>query len=155
MERAAFKCLSPHLEVTGYITPGSRIHVLSFYCTLVYIAYAVYVYPYALCTLSCFLRRLCRANQIALIDFSAKFSSHIANLTSSCRVLLYNVLRTWPFLSMDATHVFHQSLIISRLDSLAGLFLHASNSSNCSRLQLDNLSTSRHYLIPPLSPSSI
>ncbi|MCI4375953.1 hypothetical protein PGIGA_G00115620 [Pangasianodon gigas] len=50
------------------------------------------------------------------IDNQLSFSSHIANLTRSCRFLLYNIRRIRPFLSSQATQVLVQSLVISRLD---------------------------------------
>ncbi|KAI4903347.1 hypothetical protein NFI96_001973 [Prochilodus magdalenae] len=57
------------------------------------------------------------------------FSTHIANLTRSCRFLLYNIRRIRPFLSQEATQLLVQSLVISRLDYcnslLAGLPLRA------------------------------
>ncbi|MCJ8746474.1 hypothetical protein PDJAM_G00142290 [Pangasius djambal] len=59
------------------------------------------------------------------MDNQLSFSSHIANLTRSCRFLLYNIRRIRPFLSTEATQVLVQSLVISRLDYcnslLAGL----------------------------------
>uniref|UniRef100_A0A3B1J3V1 Reverse transcriptase domain-containing protein n=1 Tax=Astyanax mexicanus TaxID=7994 RepID=A0A3B1J3V1_ASTMX len=64
-----------------------------------------------------------------VMDDQLSFSSHIANLTRSCRFLLYNIRRIRPFLSQDATQVLVQSLVISRLDYcnslLAGLPLRA------------------------------
>ncbi|XP_053098009.1 uncharacterized protein LOC128321673 [Pangasianodon hypophthalmus] len=63
------------------------------------------------------------------MDNQLSFSSHIANLTRSCRFLLYNIRRIRPFLSSQATQVLVQSLVISRLDYcnslLAGLPLSA------------------------------
>ncbi|MCJ8738156.1 hypothetical protein PDJAM_G00032410 [Pangasius djambal] len=63
------------------------------------------------------------------MDTQLSFSSHIANLTRSCRFLLYNIRRIRPFLSTQATQVLVQSLVISRLDYcnslLAGLPLSA------------------------------
>ncbi|KAK3545757.1 hypothetical protein QTP70_011417 [Hemibagrus guttatus] len=57
------------------------------------------------------------------------FSSHVTNVTRSCRFLLYNIRRIRPFLSTQATQVLVQSLVISRLDYcnslLAGLPLNA------------------------------
>ncbi|KAM9455123.1 putative RNA-directed DNA polymerase from transposon X-element isoform 2-T3 [Clarias gariepinus] len=59
------------------------------------------------------------------VDNHLSFSPHIANLTCSCRFLLYNIRRIRPFLSSQATQVLVQSLVISRLDYcnslLAGL----------------------------------
>ncbi|XP_053332074.1 uncharacterized protein LOC128505588, partial [Clarias gariepinus] len=59
------------------------------------------------------------------VDNHLSFSPHIANLTRSCRFLLYNIRRIRPFLSSQATQVLVQSLVISRLDYcnslLAGL----------------------------------
>ncbi|XP_049332209.1 uncharacterized protein LOC125799462, partial [Astyanax mexicanus] len=64
-----------------------------------------------------------------VMDDQLSFSSHIANLTRSCRFLLYNIRRIRPFLSQEATQVLVQSLVISRLDYcnslLAGLPLRA------------------------------
>ncbi|KAI4888357.1 hypothetical protein NFI96_032621 [Prochilodus magdalenae] len=58
-----------------------------------------------------------------------KLASNIANLTRSCRFLLYNIWRIRPFLSQEATQLLVQSLVISRLDYcnllLAGLPLRA------------------------------
>ncbi|KAK3546357.1 hypothetical protein QTP70_025772, partial [Hemibagrus guttatus] len=59
------------------------------------------------------------------MDNRLSFSSHVANVTRSCRFLLYNIRRIQPFLSTQATQVLVQSLVISRLDYcnslLAGL----------------------------------
>ncbi|KAL7866005.1 hypothetical protein SRHO_G00112520 [Serrasalmus rhombeus] len=59
------------------------------------------------------------------LDGQLSFSTHIANLTRSCRYLLYNIRRIRPFLTREATQVLVQSLVISRLDYcnslLAGL----------------------------------
>ncbi|KAI4882787.1 hypothetical protein NFI96_003558 [Prochilodus magdalenae] len=61
-----------------------------------------------------------------ILDGQLSFSAHIANLTRSCRFLLYNIR---PFLSQEATQLLVQSLVISRLDYcnslLAGLPLRA------------------------------
>ncbi|KAK3523638.1 hypothetical protein QTP70_005838 [Hemibagrus guttatus] len=63
------------------------------------------------------------------MDNQLSFSSHVTNVTRSCRFLLYNIRRIWPFLSTQATQVLVQSLVISRLDYcnslLAGLPLNA------------------------------
>ncbi|KAK3565278.1 hypothetical protein QTP86_004283 [Hemibagrus guttatus] len=63
------------------------------------------------------------------MDNQLSFSSHVTNVTRSCRFLLYNIRRIRPFLSTQATQVLVQSLIISRLDYcnslLAGLPLNA------------------------------
>ncbi|KAK3525830.1 hypothetical protein QTP70_010668 [Hemibagrus guttatus] len=59
------------------------------------------------------------------MDNQLSFSSHVTNVTRSCRFLLYNIRRIRPFLSTQATQVLVQSLVISRLDYcnslLAGL----------------------------------
>ncbi|KAI4891659.1 hypothetical protein NFI96_012405 [Prochilodus magdalenae] len=64
-----------------------------------------------------------------ILDGQLSFSAHIANLTLSCRFLLYNIRRIRPFLSQEATQLLVQSLVISRLDYcnslLAGLPLRA------------------------------
>ncbi|KAI4901607.1 hypothetical protein NFI96_027816, partial [Prochilodus magdalenae] len=64
-----------------------------------------------------------------ILDGQLSFSAHIANLTRSCKVLLYNIRRIRPFLSQEATQLLVQSLVISRLDYcnslLAGLPLRA------------------------------
>ncbi|KAI4897478.1 hypothetical protein NFI96_008600 [Prochilodus magdalenae] len=64
-----------------------------------------------------------------ILDGQLSFSAHIANLTRSCRFLLYNIQRIRPFLSQEATQLLVQSLVISRLDYcnslLAGLPLRA------------------------------
>ncbi|KAI4896431.1 hypothetical protein NFI96_006938 [Prochilodus magdalenae] len=64
-----------------------------------------------------------------ILDGQLSFSAHIANLTRSCRFLLYNIRRIRPFLSQEATQLLFQSLVISRLDYsnslLAGLPLWA------------------------------
>ncbi|KAI4877151.1 hypothetical protein NFI96_007173, partial [Prochilodus magdalenae] len=64
-----------------------------------------------------------------ILDGQLSFSAHIANLTRSCRFLLYNIRRIRPFLSQEATRLLVQSLVISRLDYcnslLAGLPLRA------------------------------
>ncbi|KAI4893333.1 hypothetical protein NFI96_005518 [Prochilodus magdalenae] len=64
-----------------------------------------------------------------ILDGQLSFSAHIANLTRSCRFLLYNIRRIQPFLSQEATQLLVQSLVISRLDYcnslLAGLPLWA------------------------------
>ncbi|KAI4873412.1 hypothetical protein NFI96_016658 [Prochilodus magdalenae] len=61
-----------------------------------------------------------------ILDGQLSFSAYIANLTRSCRFLLYNIR---PFLSQEATQLLVQSLVISRLDYcnslLAGLPLRA------------------------------
>ncbi|KAK3516053.1 hypothetical protein QTP70_004001 [Hemibagrus guttatus] len=63
------------------------------------------------------------------MDNQLSFSSPVTNVTRSCRFLLYNIRRIWPFLSTQATQVLVQSLVISRLDYcnslLAGLPLNA------------------------------
>ncbi|KAK3532388.1 hypothetical protein QTP86_016704 [Hemibagrus guttatus] len=63
------------------------------------------------------------------MDNQLFFSSHVTNVPRSCRFLLYNIGRIWPFLSTQATQVLVQSLVISRLDCcnslLAGLPLNA------------------------------
>ncbi|KAL7881425.1 hypothetical protein AOLI_G00082730 [Acnodon oligacanthus] len=60
-----------------------------------------------------------------ILDGQLLFSTHIANLTRSCRYLLYNIWRMQPFLTPEAAQVLVQSLVISRLDYcnllLAGL----------------------------------
>ncbi|XP_037387443.1 uncharacterized protein LOC119261807 [Pygocentrus nattereri] len=60
-----------------------------------------------------------------VVDDQLSFTAHVANLTQSCRFLLYNIRRIRPFLSREATQVLVQSLVISRLDYcnslLAGL----------------------------------
>ncbi|KAK3538365.1 hypothetical protein QTP86_000558 [Hemibagrus guttatus] len=60
------------------------------------------------------------------MDNQLSFSSHVTNVTRSCRFLLYNIRRIQPFLSTQATQVLVQSLVISRLDYslLAGLPLN-------------------------------
>ncbi|KAI4886967.1 hypothetical protein NFI96_028650 [Prochilodus magdalenae] len=64
-----------------------------------------------------------------ILDGQLSFSAHIANLTRSCRFLLYNIRRIQPLLSQEATQLLVQSLVISRLDYcsslLAGLPLRA------------------------------
>ncbi|KAK3571505.1 hypothetical protein QTP86_012846 [Hemibagrus guttatus] len=50
------------------------------------------------------------------MDNQLSFSSHVTNVTCSCRFLLYNIRRIRPFLSTQATQVLVQSLVISRLD---------------------------------------
>ncbi|KAK3542234.1 hypothetical protein QTP86_021394 [Hemibagrus guttatus] len=63
------------------------------------------------------------------MDNQLSFSSHVTNVTRSCRFLLYNIRRIRPFLSTQATQVLVQSLVISKLDYcnslLAGLPLNA------------------------------
>ncbi|KAK3553835.1 hypothetical protein QTP70_012207 [Hemibagrus guttatus] len=63
------------------------------------------------------------------MDNQLSFSSHVTNVTRSCRFLLYNIRRIRPFLSTRVTQVLVQSLVISRLDYcnslLAGLPLNA------------------------------
>ncbi|KAK3506599.1 hypothetical protein QTP70_010866 [Hemibagrus guttatus] len=63
------------------------------------------------------------------MDNQLSFSSHVTNVTRSCRFLLYNIRRIRPCLSTQATQVLVQSLVISRLDYcnslLAGLPLNA------------------------------
>ncbi|KAK3549855.1 hypothetical protein QTP86_015276, partial [Hemibagrus guttatus] len=63
------------------------------------------------------------------MDNQLSFSSHVTNVTRSCRFLLYSIIRIQPFLSTQATQVLVQSLVISRLDYcnslLAGLPLNA------------------------------
>ncbi|XP_062849882.1 kelch-like ECH-associated protein 1A isoform X2 [Trichomycterus rosablanca] len=44
-----------------------------------------------------------------------------ANMTRSCRFLLYNIRKIRPFLSMEATQILVQSLVISRLDDCNSL----------------------------------
>ncbi|KAK3569695.1 hypothetical protein QTP86_002606 [Hemibagrus guttatus] len=50
------------------------------------------------------------------MDNQLSFSSHVTNVTRSCRFLLYNIRRIRPFLTTQATQVLVQSLVISRLD---------------------------------------
>ncbi|KAK3528895.1 hypothetical protein QTP70_012072 [Hemibagrus guttatus] len=63
------------------------------------------------------------------MDNQLSFSSHVTNVTLSCRFLLYKIRRIQPFLFTQATQVLVQSLVISRLDYcnslLAGLPLNA------------------------------
>ncbi|KAK3564285.1 hypothetical protein QTP86_012010 [Hemibagrus guttatus] len=63
------------------------------------------------------------------MDNQLSFSSHVTNVTRSCRFLLYNIRSIRPFLSTQATQELVQSLVISRLDYcnslLAGLPLNA------------------------------
>ncbi|KAK3526876.1 hypothetical protein QTP86_001942, partial [Hemibagrus guttatus] len=63
------------------------------------------------------------------MDNQLSISSHVTNVTRSCRFLLYNIRRIRPFLSTQATQVLVQSLVISGLDYcsslLAGLPLNA------------------------------
>ncbi|KAL6469243.1 hypothetical protein MHYP_G00227670, partial [Metynnis hypsauchen] len=63
------------------------------------------------------------------LDGQLSFSTHITNLTRSCRYLLYNIRRIRPFLTQEAAQVLVQSLVISRLDYcnslLAGLPMQA------------------------------
>ncbi|KAK3507090.1 hypothetical protein QTP70_004729 [Hemibagrus guttatus] len=63
------------------------------------------------------------------MDNQLSFSSHVTNVTRSCRFLLYNIRWIRPFLSTQATQVLVQFLVISRLDYcnsfLAGLPLNA------------------------------
>uniref|UniRef100_A0AAY4D7U5 Reverse transcriptase domain-containing protein n=1 Tax=Denticeps clupeoides TaxID=299321 RepID=A0AAY4D7U5_9TELE len=58
-------------------------------------------------------------------DNQLSFSTHISNLSRSCRFLLYNIRRIRPYQSTQATQLLVQSLVISRLDYcnylLAGL----------------------------------
>ncbi|KAI4889136.1 hypothetical protein NFI96_015148 [Prochilodus magdalenae] len=51
-----------------------------------------------------------------ILDGQLSFLAHIANLTRSCRFLLYNIWRIRPFLSQEATQLLVHSLVISRLD---------------------------------------
>ncbi|KAL7875959.1 hypothetical protein AOLI_G00109220, partial [Acnodon oligacanthus] len=51
-----------------------------------------------------------------ILDGQLSFSTHITNLTRSCRYLLYNIHRIRPFLTREAAQVLVQSLVISRLD---------------------------------------
>ncbi|KAI4905440.1 hypothetical protein NFI96_016754, partial [Prochilodus magdalenae] len=64
-----------------------------------------------------------------ILDGQLSFSARIANLTRSCRFLLYNIWWICPFLSQEATQVLVQSQVISGLDYcnslLAGLPLRA------------------------------
>ncbi|KAI4884376.1 hypothetical protein NFI96_000286 [Prochilodus magdalenae] len=64
-----------------------------------------------------------------ILDGQLSFSAHIANLTWSCRFLLYNIRKIRPFVSQEATQLPIQSLVILRLDYcnslLAGLPLRA------------------------------
>ncbi|KAK3565420.1 hypothetical protein QTP86_008242 [Hemibagrus guttatus] len=55
------------------------------------------------------------------MDNQLSFSSHVTNVTRSCRFLLYNIRRIRPFLSTQATQVLVQSLVISRLDYCSSL----------------------------------
>ncbi|XP_028821249.1 uncharacterized protein LOC114772546, partial [Denticeps clupeoides] len=64
-------------------------------------------------------------NLCVTIDNQLSFSTHISNLSCSCRFLLYNIRRIRPYLSTQSTQLLVQSLVISRLDYcnslLAGL----------------------------------
>ncbi|KAL7889545.1 hypothetical protein AOLI_G00018030 [Acnodon oligacanthus] len=51
-----------------------------------------------------------------ILDGQLSFLTHNANLTRSCRYLLYNIRRIRPFLTREADQVLLQSLVISRLD---------------------------------------
>ncbi|KAI5094454.1 hypothetical protein C0J45_16178, partial [Silurus meridionalis] len=63
------------------------------------------------------------------MDNKLSFFPHVANVSRSCRFLLYNIRRIRPFLSIQAAQALVQSLVISRLDYcislLAGLPLNA------------------------------
>ncbi|KAK1798200.1 hypothetical protein P4O66_000693 [Electrophorus voltai] len=63
------------------------------------------------------------------LDNQLSFSTHVSNLTWSCRFLLYNIQRIRLSLSQEATQMLVQSLVISKLDNcnslLAGLPLRA------------------------------
>ncbi|KAI4903582.1 hypothetical protein NFI96_001005 [Prochilodus magdalenae] len=50
-----------------------------------------------------------------ILDGQLSFSAHIANLTQSCRFLLYNIWRIQPFLSQEASQLLVQSLDKARL----------------------------------------
>ncbi|KAI4905486.1 hypothetical protein NFI96_001365 [Prochilodus magdalenae] len=80
-----------------------------------------------------------------ILDGQLSFSAHIANLTRSCRFLLYNIRRIRPFLSQEATQLLVQSLVISRLDYcnslLAGLLLPSGPCNLFRTLQLVSSST--------------
>ncbi|KAK3570111.1 hypothetical protein QTP86_011319 [Hemibagrus guttatus] len=52
------------------------------------------------------------------MDNQLSFSSHVTNVTRSCRFLLYNIRRIRPFLSTQATQVLVQSLVISEIGLL-------------------------------------
>ncbi|KAL7838182.1 hypothetical protein AOLI_G00265860, partial [Acnodon oligacanthus] len=56
-----------------------------------------------------------------ILDVQLSLLTHIANLTRSCRYLLYNIRRIRPFLTREAAQVPVQSLVISRLDYCSSL----------------------------------
>ncbi|KAK3546125.1 hypothetical protein QTP70_023533, partial [Hemibagrus guttatus] len=84
------------------------------------------------------------------MDNQLSFSSHVTNVTRSCRFLLYNIRRIRPFLSTQATQVLVQSLVISRLDYcnslLAGLPLNAIRP-----LQIQNAAARLVFNLPKFS----
>ncbi|KAK3537963.1 hypothetical protein QTP70_024793 [Hemibagrus guttatus] len=86
------------------------------------------------------------------MDNQLPFSSHVTNVTRSCRFLLYNIRRIQPFLSTQATQVFVQSLVISRLDYQctnvpAPSYLKALVTPRIAPRSLRSTSTAR--LVPP------
>ncbi|KAK3524620.1 hypothetical protein QTP70_030925, partial [Hemibagrus guttatus] len=52
------------------------------------------------------------------MDNQLSFSSHVTNVTCSCRFLLYNIRRIRPFLSTQVAQVLVQSLVISEIGLL-------------------------------------
>ncbi|KAK3555026.1 hypothetical protein QTP86_005701 [Hemibagrus guttatus] len=52
------------------------------------------------------------------MDNQLSFSSHVTNVTRSCRFLLYNIRRIRPFLSTQVAQVLVQSLVISEIGLL-------------------------------------
>ncbi|KAF7697959.1 hypothetical protein HF521_004469, partial [Silurus meridionalis] len=69
------------------------------------------------------------------MDNQLSFSSLVANVTRSCRVLLYNMNKIRPFLSTHAAHMLVQSLIISRLDYCSSLLEGVCPASLINKLQ--------------------
>ncbi|KAK3559376.1 hypothetical protein QTP86_012786 [Hemibagrus guttatus] len=85
------------------------------------------------------------------MDNQLSFSSHVTNVTRSCRFLQYNIRRIRPFLSTQSTQVLVQSLVISRLDYcnslLAGLPLNAI----CALQMIQNATARLVFSLPKFS----
>ncbi|KAK3549054.1 hypothetical protein QTP70_029515, partial [Hemibagrus guttatus] len=85
------------------------------------------------------------------LDNQLSFSSHVTNVTRSCRFLLYNIKRIRPFLSTQATQVLVQSLVISRLDYCNSLLSGLPLSAICPLQMIQNAAAPLVFNLPKFS----
>ncbi|XP_047664330.1 uncharacterized protein LOC125140204, partial [Tachysurus fulvidraco] len=83
------------------------------------------------------------------------FSSHVANVTRSCRFLLYNIRRIWPSLSTQAAQVLGQSLVISRLDYCNALLAGLPINAICPLQMIQNAAAQLVFNLPKFSHTTL